>query len=68
MIKLDSEHQVNSLVKRLVCFRNWHQDFPGYCVTFCKGSWKSDQILRYRRFSFTIMRKKLLEFFLFLFQ
>ena len=47
----------------LVCFRNRHQDFPGYRK---KGgldkSEQGEQMFRCCRFSFTVIRKKLLEY------
>ena len=46
----------------LVCFRNRHQGFPWKTITFWSGGWKGDQIFRYHRFLFTVMRKKLLDF------
>ena len=51
----------------LGCFRNRIQDFPGCSITFQKKDWKGDQFFRYSRFSFTVMRKIFLDFFLFFF-
>ena len=51
------------LVKALlVFFRNRHQDFPGYSITVSREGGKGNQIFRYNRFSFTVMRKELLDF------
>ena len=51
------------LVKALpVYFRNRHQDFPGYSITVLREGGKGNQIFRYSRFSFTVMRKELLDF------
>ena len=49
----------------LICFRNLHQDLPGYSVTQ-RGGWKFDQIFRYSKFSFIVMRKIMLEFSFFI--
>ena len=46
----------------LVGLRNKHQGFPGYNIMFWRVGWKGDQIFRYSRFSFTVTRKKLLNF------
>ena len=49
------EYQISEIhlccygIAKLFCFRNKHQDFPGHSVTFWKGSWKGDQIFRYRK-------------------
>ena len=45
----------------LVCFSNRHHYFSGYSTTFWKGGWKGDQIFKYSRFLFTVMKNKLLE-------
>ena len=50
----------------LVCLKNRHHDFPGYSITFRRGGWERDQMFRYSRFSFTVMRNILLEFSFFL--
>lgn len=49
----------------LVYFRNRHQDVPGYDITRRRG-WKVDLNFRYGMFSFTVIRKIMLEFSFFI--
>ena len=47
-------------------FQEHASRLPELCITFRRGGWKGDEIFRFSRCSFTVMRKILIEFSFFI--